>query len=423
MIVISPNNSSPRIFYTPSVIILCAVIFAHNFLSSESSSLFIVMLGLLVMLFGKLQVTCLKFLWPLFGIFLIGVAGVFGHDTRDVLRDIAYALTPISLMLIGYWIANRSEMWPYFLKVMILCGFIISLSHLSEFALNPKLLTAELVDVRTSVGSSSGGRLVVLSLVLSVFQYRLGLGSLFFRFVPRVIILPALLSSFVLSYSRTDFFVCLVLSLSLWGAFTKINIRFMLTVVALVLGVVTLVLLVPNDGSITFGSKLANSLSEVTVANYHDAQDINDHWRGYEAYKAVESYLSGNALQLVLGQGFGALADLGLYMNLGGKDFRYIAVFHNGYAYILLKTGILGIALYLLFYISVIRNSIRYSKSSNKEQNSLARLMMGSVLSLVLIMFVIGGMAQIHGVELVLLLGYLVRRVEIVKMSNRGIHK
>lgn len=403
-----PENSSRPSATVLGVIALCAVIFAQRLLPTEFSAPFIVLLGLSIMAFGKIQRSYLKLVWPLLGVLIIGFMGVFGHESHNILRDIAYALTPIVLIFMGFWMAGNRAMWPFILKVIVVCGFVLAVIHLSTFVFNPGLLSGDLVEVRTAAGPGAGA-LSVFSLVIGLFQYRLGIGKLFPKLLPRFIAIPVLLASFVLSYSRTEFMVAILLSITLLGVVGKrVNLRFVLYSAVAIVGFGALVLVMPDDG---FTRKIANSLMEVSISNYEDMEDINSNWRGFETYRALVSFWEGNILQQILGQGFGALADLGLYQILGGGDLRYIPVFHNGYAYILLKTGLLGLACYVFFYISVLRYAVRYSNSSNIQQRFAARLMLGCVLSLIAVMYVVGGMAEAAEPALTLLLGYLVGRI------------
>lgn len=403
------------------MLVIYAVIFTQNFLPTELSSPLIVLLGLSIsiMAYGKIKRNYLRLVWPLLWIVIIGIFSVRNHQLRDILRDISFALTPISLIFIGYWMADNGGRWQRILKVIVTCGIVLAGLHLSAFIRNPALLSAGLMEVRSSEGAGLGtGSLVVLSIVLGLFQYRLGIGNLFPKLLPRIISLPVLLASFVLSYSRTEFMVALMLSLALWGLLTKINARMILSVVVLVIGFFAIAVTTPKDEVGTFRSKLARTFTEVTVSNYQDAQDINDNWRGFETYRVLASFSSGNLLQQMFGQGFGSQADLGFYMTLSGGDYRYIPVFHNGYAYILLKTGLLGLACYVFFYISVIMIAMRHTNSLIGERMFLARLLLGCILSLILVMFVAGGMAEMHESEFVFLLGYLARRIWQFKSEN-----
>lgn len=404
---------------TARVLVLCAIIMAHNYLPTELSSPFILLLGLSIITLCKIQRSYLKLVWPLLVVLVVGFIGVFDHELRHILRDVAYALTPIALILIGYWIAGNRAMWPHVLKVMVICGFILAVVHLSAFVLNPELLSAESMVARKEAGGS--GDLVVLAFVLGLFQNRLGIGNLFPRLLPRFIVMPILLASFVLSYSRTELMVAIILTLSLLGWVSRVNSRLVLAIAVIMVGYITIAVVTPEDEVGTFRSKIVRSVTEVTIADYKDMSDIHSNWRGFETHRAVETYLSGNALQLLLGHGFGALVDLGISMALGGEDaieYYDIPITHNGYVYILVKAGIVGLICYALFYINVIRYAVNYSHSINSEQKILARLLLGCVLSLIAAMYVVGGMAEIHNLELVLFLGYLVRRMKQFQPEN-----
>lgn len=405
---------------TSRLFVLCAILFAQNFFPTDLSSPFIVLLGLSIMAYGKIQRSYLKFVWPLLGVFFIGLIGVSDHETRHVLRDIAFALTPIALIAMGYWIADNRAMWPLILKVIVIFGFVLAVIHLSTFLLNPELLSLDLEEVRKAAGVGAGS-LATLSLVIGLFQDRLGIGKLFPNYLPRWIALTVLLVSFVLSYSRTEFVVLIVLTLALFGLVTQVNLRTILVALVLVVGLFALVVTTPEGEVGTFRSKLIRSATEVAVSDYQTRQDINDNWRGFETYQVLVSFSTGSIQQQILGQGFGTLVDLGFYISLGETDLRYIPIFHNGYAYVLIKTGLLGLAFYVFFYISVIRYALRYNDSINTEKRFLARLLFGCVLSLILIMFVVGGMAQTAQPAFVLLLGYLVRRISQLRTESSSL--
>lgn len=396
------------------VFVLCAVISAQNFLSTELSAPFIVLLGLLIMTLGKMQRSYIKLIWPLLGVLVIGIMGVSDHELRHVLRDVAYALMPISLIFIGYWIEGNRGILPLLLKVLVISGFVIALIHLNTFVQNPELLSFGANDVRKIAGGT--GDLVVLAFLLGLFQKRFEINDLFPRLLPRLIVMPVLLASFVLSYSRTGLMVAIILSLSLLGWISRVNRRFVLAIAVIMVGYTAIAVVTPESEVDTFRGKIVRSVKEVTISNYQNMSDISENWRGFESHMAMEAFSSGNILQQALGKGFGALVDLGFYMPLGGRDqdsveLRYIPILHNGYMYILIKVGVLGLVCYIFFYINIIRYAVRYRQSTNSEQRFLAMLLLGCVLSLISSMYVIGGMAQVHNAEFVLLLGYIVARL------------
>jgi len=407
----SENSFRVRVAILPAGILL-AFILLLNFFPIRQTSPFINLSGLTLLIFtlGRFERGFLGFLrivWPLFGILVLGIVGAPGHLLHDILRDISFALNPIVLIFIGYWLGRRPGMWPLFFKVLVFCGLIMAGLHLFNFVQNPELLSAGLEEVRSKAGT--GSFLVVLSLILLLFQHRFGVGGFLPRLVPRLLAIVLLAASFVLSYSRTDILVAIILSLSLLGCLSRINFRMVLAGLLLVGGMIGLIVITPASEKGTLRSKLIGSVTEVAISEH---EDINTNWRGYEAYKAVEAFMSANIVQKTFGQGFGALVDLGFYKLLGDTELRYIPILHNGYAYILTKVGLLGIMLYAVFYFRVIRCGARNSFSTNRHMEFYARLLVGYIWSLVMVMYVGGGMAQSAAPIFVILIGYLAHCIE-----------
>jgi len=395
------------------VTVLFAVILASNFLPADLFSPIIVLSGffLFCLSWHKIKKNYLKIVTPLLGIVILGLIGIVGHESRHILRDISYALSPISLIFIGYWVADKKNMWPHIFKILIFFGIIFSLIHLSQFLLNPDLLNEKFDVIRKEV-TTIGGNLIILSLIIGIFQYRLGFCNLFPKMFPRFLALPILCLSFLLSFSRTGLIIGIILCFSILGFVSRINWRSIISIGVLIFGFIFIVFTTPSDEVGTFRSKLVRSIVEITVSDYQDLVDINNNWRGFEAYKAFASFESSSISKKILGQGFGSTINLGFTMNLAGADYDEIPILHNGYAYILVKTGLLGILCYAFFYLSLLKHSIKFRNSEIQDQVLLSRLLLGLTLSLVFSMLVVGGMAEIHDSEFVLLVGYILRRME-----------
>ncbi len=391
--------------------LLYIVALSYNFLSGQIASLIFVCIALTLLTFRNKSglKTYIKIVWPLIFIFVIGIMGVNGYTINDVVRDMLYALSPIALIYLGHWIAVRGLGFEDLLKSIAFIGILLALIHLSKFLLNPALIGADLTTVSSE--SYVSGDLVVLALVLGLFQNQLGLGNLFPSFLPRYLALLFLFLSFVLSYSRTEFVVFCVLILAFLGYLNRFNLRFILVVTSFATITFIIASIGVDDRSLSFVAKLLRSLSEIKISDYQDFEDISFNWRGFETYRVVVTYMSGSNLQKIVGQGFGSLVSLGFTMNLAGSDYDYIPVVHNGYGYVLLKTGLIGAILYLIFYIKIFYTAVRQSHSNNTQKKYLALLLLGIVLSLTLTMYVVGGPAEAHSAEFVLLVGYLMRRL------------
>jgi hypothetical protein len=404
------------------VLVIISVTSTSQFLHYDLSGPYILLLGLLIILFAKIQRSYLKLILPLIAILVIEFVGVDGHELKDILRDIVFVLAPISLIFIGYWIANDKALWSLFLKIFVIMGFFLACIHIGIIAQDPNLLNSNSLDIRKTAGST--GDLVVIGFILGLFQKQYEANNFFPKLLPRFIVMPVLLASIALSFSRTQLVVTIIMFLSMLGWLPRINRRLLFSISLLMAIFFVTKMVTPANEEGTFRSKIINSISEITISDYSDYSDINQKWRGFESQRGVEEFLSGNFLQHILGQGLGHQIDLGFYIPLGGDgdvEFRFIPILHNGYIYILVKAGILGLICYALFYLTVIKFAVRKIDVVNEEQRFIARMLIGSVFSLISSMYVIGGMAEMHSLEMLMLLGFLMRRMEQLQLKNNRI--
>ena len=102
---------------------------------------------------------------------------------------------------------------------------------------------------------------------------------------------------------------------------------------------------------LTFVDKIMYSMRELQVSDYEDRTDINRNWRGYESYRALQTYASGSSADYLFGKGLGTSIDLGITMTLADEVFDRIPILHNGYLYLLVKTGAIGLISYLLYLL------------------------------------------------------------------------
>jgi O-antigen ligase len=407
------NEKKTRMTVTFEQLVLFVILFAVTFLPADLFSPILVLTGfsLLMWSLGKINTKLLKIILPLLAIFIVGLTRIFGHDSRHVFRDISYALTPVSLLYTGFWISGSRNIWPGILKILILGGILIACIHIFKFLINPDILSQPISDIRLKAQNPNVS-LVGLTMVLGIFQKWFKSGNLFPRYIPGIIALPILITSFVLSFSRTGIVLAIVMAISLVGWVGRINLKAALTITILFIVFILVLITTPKNDITTFRGKIARSLIEITISDYKDYQDINNNWRGYETYRAVHKFASGSPVHIIFGYGFGSLVDLGMTMNLSGVDFTEIPILHNGYAYILVKTGLFGILCYLFFYISLIRTALKYKKDQDSERAIMSRLLLGCLLCLILSMYVVGGMAEIHNSEYVLLIGFIIRRFD-----------
>ena len=207
-------------------------------------------------------------------IFLIlGSIGISGHQSLHILRDITYALSPISLILIGYWIAEDKNNWHRILKLLTCFGIFFGIFHLVQFVINPLIIRENIDNIRKLI-NNPGGNIIILSLVFGIFQNKLKSGNLFPIIFPRFIALPLLSLSFFLSFSRTGYILFIILIIAISGVLSQIKLRNILLIGLFIIGIITIVITTPDDDTGTFRSKIAKSGREIIVSDYQNMVDI-----------------------------------------------------------------------------------------------------------------------------------------------------
>jgi len=390
-------------------VVLYSLYFIISFLPDNMFSPLLILMSIFLIAVSAVKISqnFIIIVSPLFLVLLIGLTGMIGNEFRHIARDISYALTPLSLIFMGFWFSDRFKDYKSFLRITVLSGLLIAIVHLGKFVIQPSLFTQEISLIRDRA-SNPNVVLVALALILGCFPRRLKMDNLFPKFIPKYFGLTILFLSLILSFSRTSIIIFFIMAISAWGILGKINRKALVTILVILAAFIVIIVTTPKDDVKTFRGKFARIFRELSLQNFSKFNEVTWNWRGYETLRALDTFSSGNVFQVIAGHGFGSLIDLKMTMNLAGVDFKAIPILHNGYAYILVKTGLIGIFSYLFFYYLLLRKTKVLARSEIDQNKGLAKILLGCTLSLIATMFVVGGMAEIHNSELVLTVGYII---------------
>ncbi|MGH0606908.1 O-antigen ligase family protein [Bacillus mycoides] len=371
-------------------------------------------------LFYKVPITrkILFCILPLVFILCTGViAGVysFSNNFTDSIKDIVYMTAPILYILVGFIQMLKIKDIRVALKTIVIAGGILSIIHISKLIANPWVVTESVRVIRQQLGN--GYTLSIIGLVIIYFtKYydfrvfeRRTIGILFFFLCT---------FSFLISLSRTltlilFIFIIVMGWIKMKGNNLKLGTSYLKIAVSLyaiiAIGIVSYLLVSTQSHVINqIGQKFYTSLVEIKVNDYTNVVDINNNWRGYEGYRALIEYENYNIVEKAIGGGIGKLIDLNLKMVLDGKEYYKVPVIHNGYIYILVKTGIIGFLMYLYFTLNVIKDGFKFQKGIHGIDKLVGRLMMALGVSLLIITYFNTGLYETEGSsEYVILLGVL----------------
>lgn len=367
------------------------IVYAVLLLSEIASNYILWILGILYLGYqvirheGKLVLN--KF-WGenvLFTITLIGIAmGLISIAAGDVkvwsyVRDIIHIT---SIALICFCFRNMAEKYSFNMNtlyntIFFFCGTYSLI--VAVFAL-PKLMMAgnnfyEFVSASTRISES----VLSLGLYLTFFRPNV-IGRVYIgKYIDRVLKVSIIVAA-MLSFSRTMIllFVCLC-SVGLVR-----HIKQVAKIIFVVFASVLILTRIFPDIVESYGEKIIHSFEEVSSSqSVWDDVSIVQNWRGYEVYCAKREFDRYTLPEQILGKGFGATVDAGEYAHLVTSEDS-LPYLHNGYYTTLIKGGILGIGLVILYWCSMIYG-IEKEKIGRYEKDLSFGIVIGMALSMIFI--------------------------------------
>ena len=378
--------------------IIIFIIFINLFLPLQISSPFALLIGIFIFIFHRNNINISKFYYIINPIlFLLCIS--LNYSLMDILRDISFIVSPIMMLYVGYWSASKYSIdHKVLVKLIITLGFFFALFHFITIYINYN----ENGNIDLKLSSFGGGYIVSLGCALLIAESN---KFSFFRFI----FINVLLISVLTSNSRTEI---LILFMALFFLLRNKSIYYLFSILFLLFTLLIFLIFNENIEIFSdFSQRLFNSFSELQLLDVSegDRQLINDNWRGFESSIAIFKVLNSNLLTIIFGNGLGYRLDLGFDMELGqGIIFDSIPIFHNGYIYLLLKTGVVGFLLCLIFFYRIFK--LTTSKSINKFSDDLfiTNLVYVVLFSIIISMFVVMGIFQGSGSDLLMLLGILI---------------
>lgn len=305
--------------------------------------------------YGRGIANTLLFLLMVLGIALIGTF-LQPYKPYDIIKDISFFLRPILYIGLGYYLFGKIRDKHFFFKFIIYLALCFAIYHLILLLIYLPLIKFSFSRIRSIFGKSNYIELIALVLLLMNKQFKNFEVKIRFK----KLILALLAISFIFYFSRTMLLGFLILFLGSMG-YLQLTQRGV-TYLAVFAGLVALLYaylftLDLNRESVGFEGflykiKIAPSEIFTTKIDVSNHADLWDHWRGYEAGKAL-SQLDKTPLNLgyFIGRGIGAQVDLGFKAPLQEGGIRFVPVIHNGFAYVVFKSGIFGLLVYLFLLL------------------------------------------------------------------------
>lgn len=345
-----------------------------------------------------------KYISIFIAIFLLAIIVGLSYDYNlyFTIRDITYILKPVSGLLLGYQLFNKSIKNPF--QFIVYAGVSIAIYHLILVCYGVIFEGARNVrEIRFYGGYFNDFEVYVLVILVFSNKFNLELSRR-----KRILFLTILGISSFFYLARTNFLQFIILVMAIKGVFvlTKKSLTIITVVVVLIISGYTAIYYynpVRNGkGLDEFLYKIKMSPGEAfsTKINRDDWKKFNDNYRSYENVRTVEQLLHNSTL--VFGEGIGSQVDLKQKVYLGDMELRHISILHNGFMTVLLKTGLVGLFIYLYSIFFFFRRNVY----TNSDLVNIHYLFIGTGVFLILSNWVFMGFYNLLDTKS-LLIGFL----------------
>ncbi len=341
----------PQIIYKISTILLVLFLSIYSIELSFITSVFVLAISVSKNINANLLFAVMLILF----LTLTGILSSYKleHPSYDIFKDFVYFLRPITILLASFFVVKRLKSVNYVFNVVVLVALFFAIKHLLNIIIHINSINSY-VYLR-----ALGGKQNHIEIIALVFLFFTPFNSALKKY--RKLIIFIILLSYVLYLSRTMFIILFIFYLGYKG-FLFLNAKLIkglliFSIFSILLGFIISSIDTNRDstGLKAFIYKTQNSFTELfesieTEEIRNDQRLLWEHWRAYEAKKAIDQLNEKGLKSWIIGEGFGSQVDLKTEVNLDGKTFSKVPSIHNGFVNVIFKTGIIG----FIFYISFI---------------------------------------------------------------------
>jgi hypothetical protein len=337
---------------------------------------------------------------------ILGLFAGFSNNNYLIFKDFYYFLLPVLFILSGILLACRLKI-DQFLKTLVYAGVVTSIivTSISIYYVGFGSLTNPYsAHYAMGIVGAPGPPIAIACLLLTrKFNIKLFAKSRFNLFFA--------INAFGVYMFASRTYLIITLCFMIMLIADKMKKQWILPaafVVMVLFFLLPLNIFKPTSSADSFVDKMLGSFNELSIGNYNTEEEINMKYRGYESFMALNQYLNGDTKDWVFG-GLGKLVDLKTFLRLGeDTEYEFIPVLHNGWLYLLIKTGIVGILTYIVVFFRLI--FINWRKYANAESKPAIRLFaaltIGCILSLFLTNYIVTAFFNVEMSIIMITLGY-----------------
>jgi len=324
------------------------------------------------------SISLFKLIIPYLLILGIAIFISFFYDYKPyfIIRDITYLLKPVIGFFLGYQLCKRNFQNAF--KLIVSTGVFIAICHIIVILTAIFVFRAFTVaDLRLHSGYFSDYEIYTVVIIIFHKHFQLNYSRKKF-----LILLSIVGFSAFMYLARTNFIQFVILVLGLKG-YLVLNKKSITIIGSIVLVAVSSYFVIVSTNPRRNAEGVEGFFYKIKVApmepfktkiNREDYKDFNDNYRSYENIMTIRQVSRDGILPVLFGKGIGSQIDLKQEVYLGDMKLRFISILHNGFMIVFLKSGLLGILIYL-FTIFYFFNSV---KSENEIIHTINLLFIGT---------------------------------------------
>ncbi len=312
-------------------------------------------LAFLITIRNNYSVSLIKLIIPHLLILLIAFSVSFNYDYQKyfIIRDVTYLLKPVIGFFLGYQLCQKNFKNAF--NLIVNTGVFIAVCHI-VIILNAIFIygARTVADLRLHSGYFSDYEIYTLIILLFHKKFQLDYTK------KKALILTVIVGFSAFMYlARTNFIQFLILFIALKGYF-EVNRKsitiFATIIITSVIGYFIVLSINPRRDAegvegFLYKIKVAPLEPFKTKINREDYKDFNDNYRSYENIMTIRQVTRDGVEPTIFGKGLGSQIDLKQEVYLGDMKLRFISILHNGFMIVFLKSGLLGILIYLFTII------------------------------------------------------------------------
>lgn len=148
---------------------------------------------------------------------------------------------------------------------------------------------------------------------------------------------------------------------------------------ALVCGISLIIVfgaIIVNNSDNGMVKSILQSVDEISTNHKFNHEEIVHNYRGYETYRTLYTFNHLTLINKIFGAGCGATVDV---RNENLVGLRYVPIMHNGYAYLLIKSGYFGMLLFFCWGVYMFRTIVRIKVNKNSVLHLIKYLSLGII--------------------------------------------